>query len=80
MTLMYVATTQHLNNSRQDSKKVQFAVYISDTPVTLKESQDHQTYNEYVDPKQAYNLAKLEDLTLTMFKKKEMLNFFQTRK
>ena len=32
--------------------KNKFAVYISDTPVTLKQSQGHQTYHDNVDPKQ----------------------------
>ena len=38
----------------------QFADYISYIPVTLKQSQDHQTYNLNVDPKQGYNHAKFE--------------------
>ena len=38
----------------------QFAVYISDTPVTLKQSHGHQTQNEDVDPEQGYNRAKFE--------------------
>ena len=38
----------------------QFAVYKSDTPVTLKLSQGHQTYNDNVDPKQGCNHAKFE--------------------
>ena len=53
--LMCVATIHHLNYSRQESKqesKAQFAVYISDTPVTFKQSKGHQNYNENVDPKQ----------------------------
>ena len=41
-------------------QNMQFAVYISDTPVTLKQSQGHQTYNDNVHPKQGYNHAKLE--------------------
>ena len=39
---------------------MQFAVYISDTPVTLKQSQGHQAWNENVDLKQGYNHAKFE--------------------
>ena len=31
--------------------KAQFAVYISDTPMILKQSQGHQTYNENEDLK-----------------------------
>ena len=41
-------------------KKAQFAVDISDIPVTLKQSQCHQTFNENVHPKQDYNHAKFE--------------------
>ena len=48
---MYVSTIQHLNYSGQESKK-QFAVYDSDTPVTLKQGQSHQIWDELVDPKQ----------------------------
>ena len=36
------------------------AVYISDTPVTLKQSQGHQTLNDNVEPKEGYNHAKFE--------------------
>ena len=39
---------------------MQFAVYISDTSVTLKQSQGNQTLNDNVDPKQAYNHAQFE--------------------
>ena len=49
---MYVATIQRLNTKH--------AVYISNTLVILKQSQGHQTKNNYVDPKQGYNLAKFE--------------------
>ena len=34
------------------------AVYISDTPVTLKQSQGHQTTKDNADAKQGYNHAK----------------------
>ena len=84
---MYVATIQHLNYSRQESKenykKALFAAYISDTPVTLKQGQGYQTYNKNVDPEQRYNPAKFEDLTSAVPEKKVMLKwfvFFQTRK
>ena len=32
-----------------------FAVYISDTPVTIKQSQGHKPCNENTDPKQGCN-------------------------
>ena len=40
---MYVATMQYLNNKRKESKDTQFAVYISDTHVPLKQSHGHQS-------------------------------------
>ena len=62
--LMYVATIQHLNYSRQESKqefkKAQFAAFISNTLVTLKQRQGHQTSNENVDSKQGYDNVKFE--------------------
>ena len=58
--LMYVATIQHLKVQRTRIKNTQFAVYISDTSVTLKQSQGNQTLNDNVDPKQAYNHAQFE--------------------
>ena len=48
-----------MNFSGQECRK-QFAVYGSDTPVILKQSQDHQTWYKSVDPKQGYNQAKFE--------------------
>ena len=44
-TCMYVRTIPRLNHCGQDSK-IQFTVYDSQTPVTLKQSQGHQTYYE----------------------------------
>ena len=52
--LMYVATIQCFNY------RGQFAVYISNTPVTLKQSQGPQTKNDNIDPKQGYTHAKFE--------------------
>ena len=41
-------------------KKKLFAVYESDTPVTLKSGQGHQSWYELVDPKLNYNHAEFE--------------------
>ena len=41
-------------------KKKYFAVYDSDTPVTVKLDQGHKTWYELVDPKKGYNNAKFE--------------------
>ena len=54
---MYVRTIQCFKYSGQKFKK-QFAVYDSDTPVTFKQGQGHQTGYNSVDPKQGYNLLK----------------------
>ena len=35
-------------------------IYVSDTPVTLKQIQGQQTSNENVDAEQGYSLAKFE--------------------
>ena len=37
-----------------------FAVYVSDTPVTLKQDQGHQAHHDNVNPEQNYNHAKFE--------------------
>ena len=70
---MYIATLQQFDYSGQKSKK-QFAVYDSDTPVTLKQGQDHQTQYDLVDPKQGYNNAKSETPRLNSVCKKA--NYF----
>ena len=55
---------------------MQFADYISDTPVTLKQSQDHPTQNDNVDPKQGYNHAQFERSCLNGVQEKPTLIFF----
>ena len=57
--LMYVRTIQHLNYSGQESKN-KSGVHNSDTPVTLKQGQGHQTWYALVDPKQGYSNVKLK--------------------
>ena len=39
---------------------MQSTVYISDTSLTLKQSQGYPTQNDNVDPKQGYNYAKFK--------------------
>ena len=56
---------------------MQFAVYILDTPVTLKQSQGHQIYNGNVDPEQDYNHAKFEKPGLNSVQL--FFFFFQTK-
>ena len=51
-------TIQRFNYGKQESKK-QFAAYDSNTPVTSKQGQGHQTWYEFVN-KQGYNNAKFE--------------------
>ena len=61
--LMYIRTTQHFVYSGEESKR-QFAVYDADTPVTLKQGQDHQIWYKLEDPKQGYNNAKFKKNSL----------------
>ena len=49
-----------LKPQRTKIQNMKFALCISDTPVTLIQCQDHQTYNDHVDPKQGYSCAKFE--------------------
>ena len=44
--------------------KKQVAAYDSDTPVILKQGQDHQTWYKLVEPKQCYNSAQFEKTCL----------------
>ena len=53
-------TTFKLQSQRTRIQITQFVAFISDTPVTFKQSQSHLTYNDNVDPKQGYNHAKFE--------------------
>ena len=56
--LFYVRTMHRLNHGGQESIK-QFVVCDSDTPVTLKQGQGHQTCYEMLFPKHYHN-AKIE--------------------
>ena len=66
---MYERTIQRLNYSGQESKK-KLAVHDSDTPVTLKQCQGHQTWFELVYSNQSYNDAKLEQPRLNSVREK----------
>ena len=80
---MYVATIQHLNDSRKKSKQVwkaQSAVYISDTPVTLTLSQGHHIYDENIDPMQGYNQAKFEKSHFNSVWEKGNINRFSHKR
>ena len=57
-------------------QNTQFAVYISDKSVTLKQSQDHQTYNHNVQPKQFNNHAKFERSWFNGVWEKANIKFF----
>ena len=61
---------------------IQFAVYVSNTTVTLKQGQDHQTYNDNVDPKQGYNHVKFKRSRCNDVQEKANVKggFFQMRK
>ena len=55
---------------------MQFAVYISDTPVTLQKSQGHQPYNYNADPKIGHNHAHLERSFCNGVREKANVNSF----
>ena len=61
---------------RTKIQNVQFALYISDAPVTFKQRQGHHPWNNNVDSKQGNNDAKLKALDLMVPKKKPVLNVF----
>ena len=51
---------QYLNYRGQESKTRNLRFIFSDIPLTLKQCQGHQTYDDNVDPKQTNNHAKFE--------------------
>ena len=57
-----------------------FALYISDTPVTLKQSQGYQIYNDDVDPKQGYNHAKFGRSCFHGVRERANVKSFSTKK
>ena len=61
----------------KNSNYTQFAVYISDTPVTLKQSQGHQTYNDNIDPKQGFSHGKFERSCFDCVREKANGNCFK---
>ena len=81
---MHVGTTPHLNYSRQESKQAskntQFALDISDTPVTLKQSQGNKTYNENVYPEQVNKHAKSERSRFNSVREKGIVKVFVKRR
>ena len=56
--------------------KKQFAVYDSDTSVTLNQGQGHKIWYEVADPKQGFNNAKFEKLCLKSVHEKANNIFF----
>ena len=58
---------------------MQFALYISDTSVTLKQSQGHQTYDENVDSQQGYNHAKFERSHFNSVQENGNVEFFSNK-
>ena len=67
-------TTFELQRTR--IQNAQFAVYTSDTSVTLKQSQGYQTQNQNVDPKQSYYHSKSERSCFNGIKENQSLKFF----
>ena len=59
---------------------MQFEVYISDTPVTLKQSQDQKIYNDNVDSMQGYNHTKFERSWFNGVREKANVKVFSNEK
>ena len=58
---------------------MQFAINISEKPVTWKQGQGHQIYNDNVGPKQAYNHAKFERSHFNSVREKASITVFFKR-
>ena len=67
---MYVSCNHHTVFKLYWTRKNTFAVCTSDTPVTLKQRQGHQTQYESVDLMQGDNLANVERAHLTSVRDK----------
>ena len=77
--LMFVATTTY-KLKRTRIQNMQFAVYISDTPGTWKQSLGHKPYNDNVNPKQGYNHAKFQRPCLNGVREKANVIIFLNEK
>ena len=64
----------------EDKNLKTFAAYDSDTPVTLKHGQGHQTWYGMVDPKQGYNPVKFKKPHWNSVHEKANKGFLQIRK
>ena len=55
-----MTTIQSITYTRKESEKRNLQQYVTDTPVTLKQSQDHRTWYNSVDFKQGYKYTQFE--------------------
>ena len=55
-------------------QNMQFAVYISDTPVNFKQSKGHQTYNDKVNPKRGSLSSVIYPLTTRVVGAPQMIS------
>ena len=72
---MHVPIIQCLHYKAQESKTINLQ-FISDTPVTLNQSQGQQTYHDNVKTEEGYNHAKFERSCFNGVQDKASLNFF----
>ena len=82
--LFHVGKNQCLNYGGPKPKKKQktekqFALYDSDTPVTLKQDQGHQIEYELVDTEQGYDNAMFEKSRWNSVREKPMIEMCQIR-
>ena len=78
--ILYMILLMSFTITVNKNLKSTIAVCISDTPVTLKQSQGYQTYSENIDPEQVLH-AKFEKSRFKSVREKGNVKVcFQTRK
>ena len=73
---MYVATIKMFKLQRTKVQNIPSEVYISETPVTLQQSQGHEAYNDNVYPNQGYNHAKFKNFYTNGVREKAIIKVF----
>ena len=79
LDLFNVSTMHHLNYSGQESKK-RFAVYDSDTPVTLNKVKVVKLDMHWSNPSKVVTMQSLKEFPFTVSAKKPMLKFLSKQK
>ena len=70
----------NVQTTRTRIQNTQFAEYIYDLPVTFKQSQSYQIYNDNVDHEQGNNYGKFESSCFNAVREKANVKVFSKRK